>query len=566
MDMLRRLAWPDAARLVWFGLVALLGLLVVFPLAEVVLISLQHTNARPPGLTLDSYALAFGRARYLQGVWNSALLGVGVATLCMVLTVPMAWAVARTDMPCKPLVRAMVMLTFITPPFLGATSWVLLAAPNAGWLNRLYVAASGAAAGPLNIYSLAGLVFVIAIYSIPYSFVFTSAALELVSSEMEDAANILGAGRITTTLRITLPLVAPALLGAWIITYLEAISIIGSSVIIGLPAHINLVPLQLLEFFGFPLRVEAVAAYAMPLLLVTAGLFLLQQRILRRRSYVALTGKGGERRPIELGKTRWLALGWSLLVTGLTVVLPYLVLFQAAFAKAWARGFGLDNLTLGNFRMLLFEQATLQQSLVNTFTYAAAAASLAVALALTTAYLVARRLVPLGGVLSVLCLTPFAIPGIVLAIGFYAAYAPPPLSLAGTGTILVLAFTARFLPIAFANAAAAMRGINPEMEEAVHILGGGRIIALRGVVLPILKRNIVAVWLLVFIAASREVSSALFLYGPRTRTMSVMFFDLTEGAEFEQLAALGLIMAVTTMLFVAIGQRVAGRDFMLRRD
>jgi iron(III) transport system permease protein len=566
MHALRRLVRPDASQLVWFGLLALLGLLVVFPLAEVLLISLQHTNGSPPGLTLDSYALAFGKARYLQGFWNSALLGAGVATLCMGLTVPMAWAVARTNMPGKKLVRAMVMLTFITPPFLGATSWVLLAAPNAGWLNRLYVAATGATAGPLNIYSMTGLAFVIAIYSIPYSFVFTTAALELVSSEIEDAANILGAGRITTTLRITLPLVAPALLGAWIITYLEAVSIIGSSVIIGLPAHVNLVPLQLLEFFGFPLRVEAAAAYAMPLLLVTVGLFLLQQRVLHRRSYVALTGKGGERRPIELGRARWLALGWALLVTSLTVALPYLVLLQAAFAKAWARGFGLDNLTLGNFRLLLLEQTTLQQSIVNTFIYAAAAACLAVALALTTAYVVARRLVPAGGLLSVLCLTPFAIPGIVLAIGFYAAYAPPPLSLAGTGAILVLAFTTRFLPIAFANASAAMRGINPEMEEAVRILGGGRILALRGVVLPILKRNIVAVWLLVFIAASREVSSALFLYGPRTRTMSVMFFDLTEGADFEQLAALGLIMAVMTMLFVAIGQFVAGRDFMLRRE
>jgi iron(III) transport system permease protein len=553
-------------RLVWFALLALLALLVVYPLAEVLLISLQHVNATPPGLTFSSYAQAFGRVRYLQGFWNSTLLGAGVATLCLVLTVPMAWAVARTDMPCKRLVRAMVMLTFITPPFLGATSWVLLASPNAGWLNRLYVAATGSAAGPLNIYSLTGLVFVIAIYSIPYSFVFTTAALELVSSEMEDAANILGAGRLVTTLRITLPLVAPSLLGAWIITYLEAISIIGSTVIIGLPAHINLVPLQLLEFFGFPLRVEAAAAYAMPLLLVTIFLFLLQQWMLKRRSYVAQTGKGGERRPIELGHARWLALGWALLITSLTVVLPYLVLIQAAFAKAWSRGFGLNNLTLENFRTLLFEQATLQQSITNTFTYAATAASLAVALALATAYVVTRRLVPLGNVLSVLCLTPFAIPGIVLAIGFYAAYAPPPLSLAGTGTILVLAFTARFLPIAFANASAAMRGLNPEMEEAVHILGGGRLTALRGVVFPILKRNIVAVWLLVFIAASREVSSALFLYGPRTRTMSVMFFDLTEGAEFEQLAALGLIMAVTTMLFVAVGQTVSGRDFMLRRD
>src|SRR5208283_1885684 len=124
MHAWRRLAWPDVAQMVWFGLLALLGLLVVFPLAEVLLISLQHTNASPPGLTLASYALAFGRARYLQGIWNSALLGAAVATLCMALTVPMAWAVARTDMPCKPLVRAMVMLTFITPPFLGATSWV----------------------------------------------------------------------------------------------------------------------------------------------------------------------------------------------------------------------------------------------------------------------------------------------------------------------------------------------------------------------------------------------------------------------------------------------------------
>lgn len=560
--------WPrlDAVRLVWLALAAMLGLLVVFPIAEVLLTSLHTINATPPGLTFNSYALAFGRARYVQGFWNSALLGAGVATLCMVLTAPMAWAVARTDMPCKQLVRAMVMLTFITPPFLGATSWVLLASPNAGWLNRLFVTVFGTTSGPLNIYSLTGLVFVIAIYSIPYSFVFTTAALELVSSEMEDAANILGAGRIATTLRITLPLVSPALAGAWIITFLEAISIIGSSVIIGLPAHINLVPLQLLQFFGFPLRVEAAAAYAMPLLVVTVGLFLLQQRVLHRRSYVALTGKGGERRPIELGAGRWLALGWALFVTSLTVVLPYLVLIQAAFAKAWARGFGLDNLTLTNFRLLLFEQTTLLQSAINTFTYAATAACLAIALALATAYLVVRRLAPLGGLLSVLCLAPFAIPGIVLAIGFYAAYAPPPLSLAGTGALLVLAFTARFLPIAFANASAAMRGINPEMEDAVRILGGGRLLALRGVVLPILKRNIAAVWLLVFIAASREVSSALFLYSPNTRTMSVMFFDLTEGANFEQLAALGLIMAVTTMLIVAVGQHIAGRDFMLRRE
>ena len=124
----------------------------------------------------------------------------------------------------------------------------------------------------------------------------------------------------------------------------------------------------------------------------------------------------------------------------------------------------------------------------------------------------------------------------VLAIGFYASYAPPPLALAGTRRRSSCSrFVTRFLPIAYSNASAAMRGINPEMEEAVLILGGSRFLAIRRVVGPLLKRSLLGAWLLVFIPASREVSSALFLYGPNTRTMSVLFFDLTEGGNFEQL-------------------------------
>jgi iron(III) transport system permease protein len=560
-----RFAW-DPARALWLALAAILALLVILPLAQLLLISVQVPGQNGAGFTLTNYAQAFGRLRYLVGFKNSFILGASVATFCLLLAVPMAWAVARTNMPCKHLVRLMVLLTFITPPFLGATSWVLLASPNAGWLNRLFTWLTGAASGPLNIYSFSGLVFVIGIYSIPYSFVFATAALELVSSEMEEAATILGAGRWKTTLKVTLPLIAPALIGAWIISFLEAISIVGSAVIVALPARINLVPLQLWQFFGYPLQVEVAAAYSMPLLLLTVVMFLLQQRLLNRKGYVSLTGKGGARQPIDLGRARWLLLGFCLFVVTLAVVLPYLVLGQAAFSTAWARGFSQSNLTLDNFRQLLIRQTLLKQSIINTFTYSAAAATIAGGLALTTGYLIERRLVPLRGLLSTLCLAPFVIPGLVLAIGFYAAYAPPPLLLGGTAAILILAFTTRFLPIAFTNATAAIRGLNPEMEDAVRILGGGRFTVLGRVVAPILKRNIAAVWLLVFIASSREVSSALFLYGPATRTMSVMFFDLTEGAQFEQLAALGLIMAVTTMIFVAIGQAIAGRDFLLRRE
>ena len=554
----------DPTKLIWFGIAAILILLVVNPLFRLLLTSFedQATGA----FTIANYIDAFSRVRYLVGFRNSILLGICVACLCLVFAVPMAWAVSRTDMPGKQLIRALVLATFITPPFLGATCWILLAGPNAGWLNRVFMTVFGTDTGFIDIYTFTGLVFVLAIYSFPYTFVFVTAALDLVSSEMEDAANILGANQIATTFLVTLPLVTPAILGAWIVTFLEAIAIIGSSVVIALPAQINLVTLQLWQFFGFPLKIEVAAAYAMPLLLITAGLFWIQHRILRRKGYVALTGKGGERRPIRLGIWRFAFLGYSLFVLTLSVVLPYLVLVHAAFAKAWARAPSLDNFTFGNIEYLLFENAIAKQSILNTFTYSTATATITIVLALMVAYIVGRRLVPYGNVLSLLCFAPFVIPGIVLAIGFYSAYAPPPFALAGTASILIIAFITRFLPIAYANASAAIRGINPEMEDAVRILGGGRLLAIRRVVAPLLKRNLAGAWLLVFIPTTREVSSALFLYGPNTKTMSVLFFDLTEGGNFERLAALGLILLVTTMTFVIVGLRLVGPDFMLRRS
>jgi iron(III) transport system permease protein len=303
----------------------------------------------------------------------------------------------------------------------------------------------------------------------------------------------------------------------------------------------------------------------MPLLLITVFMFWLQSKIIGRKGYASVTGKGGERRMLRLGPWRWVMLGYSLFVCLLAVILPMSVLLQAAFAKAWGRGFSLDNLTLRNFHYLFFEQTQAQQAIVNTFVYSAATAFLAIALSLAIAYVVSRKLVPWSNVLTFLCMAPFVIPGIVLAIGFYAAYAPPPLALYGTGTILVLAFVTRFLPIAYTSSAAGMRSVNPEMEEAVRILGGGRLLAIRKVLAPLLKKNLAGAWILVFIPATRELSSAIFLVGPNTRVIAVMLFDLSEEGNFEVLSALGTILLVVSIVIAAVGYKIIGRDFMLRR-
>ena len=558
----RRFRLADPSMILWIAMIAVLVFLIASPMVRLVVSSFQEPETGR--LTLHNYAEAYGRARHLQALWNTLEFGAGVALLACLFGVPLAWAISRTDMPAKNFIRLMVFGAFIIPPYLGAIGWILLAGPNAGWLNKVWIALTGAEHGIFNVYSMTGLIVVVAVTSFPYVFVFTSGALDLVSSEMEDAANILGAGTLRTTFRVTLPLVLPAIVGGLIISFLEAIALFGAPALIALPARFQVVSTQLWQFFEYPVRVEEAAAYAMPLLLITIFMFWLQRSVLGRRGYTTVSGKGGERRIIRLGPWRFVMLGYALFVCALAVFLPMLVLTQAAFAKAWGRGFSLDNLSLQNFRYLLFEQTQAQQAIVNTFVYSGITAFAAIGLSLAIAYVVTRKLVPWSNVLAFLCMAPFVIPGIVLAIGFYAAYAPPPLALYGTGTILVLAYTTRFLPIAYTSSAAGMRSVNPEMEEAVRILGGGRLTAIRRVLAPLLKRNLAGAWILVFIPAARELSSAIFLVGPNTRVISVMLFDLSEEGNFEVLSALGMILLVVTLVIAAIGFKAIGRDFMVR--
>src|SRR5713101_6521635 len=455
LPLLRRF---EPAMLLWLALIALLLFLVVTPLFILVRQSFEVPEGA--GYTLANYVAAFGDRLHLRALGNSLVLGAGVAGVAAIFAVPMAWAVARTDMPGKNLTRLLVLGAFVTPPYLGAIGWILLAGPNAGWLNKLWMAATGAKAGIVNIFTFPGLILAVAAYSYPYIFVFTSAALALVSS---------------------------AILGGIIITFLEAIALFGTPAIIGLPAHINVVTTQLWQFFEFPVQAEVAAAYAMPLLAITALLFWVQRKSLGRKGYVSLTGKGGERRLIQLGAWRWALLGYTLIVGGISVLLPFAVLLQAAFSRAWGRGMSLANLTLRNFDYVLFVHNTAGRSIVHSFVYAAATASLAILMALAIAYVVSRRLVPMARALAFLCVAPFVIPGIVLAIGFYSAYAAPPVALYGTAALIILAFTTRFLPIAYTSCEAAMRSLNPEMEDAARMVGGGRFIALSRIVVPLLR-------------------------------------------------------------------------------
>jgi len=551
----------DLTMLVWLLLAAVLGILVALPIAKLLLVSFRTHGG---GFTLANYLTAYGRARYVEALTNSLELATAVVGYSLLFALPLAWAVSRTDMPGKWLVWLTVLGAFILPPYLAAVGWILLAGPNAGFLNVVWRWLTGLHDPLVNVYTFNGLALVIALQSFPLIFIFVKAALDLISSEMEDAANILGAGLWTTMRKVTLPLAWPSVVGSAILVFLEAVALFGPPAIIGIPARINVAATQLWQFFEFPVRVEVAAAFSMPLLLITLALITAQRRMQGRRGYVSQTGKGGARRPIELGPWRWLLFAYCAFVGLIAVAMPMVVLLEASFAKAWGRGLSASNFTLANYVFLIFQHETAMNSIWHTLWYSAAAASLAVLIAVLVAYGAHRRVVPFAGALGYLAMAPFVIPGIIMAIGFYAVFAAPPLSLYGTATILILAFTSRFLPIAYTSANAAMGSLHPELEEAARILGCGRLTTIRRITAPLLGRSLLGGWLIVFIVATRELSAAIFLVGPNTRTMAVLLYDLSEAGNFEVLAALGGILLAITFALVAIGMRLAGRDFMLR--
>lgn len=382
---------------------------------------------------------------------------------------------------------------------------------------------------------------------------------------MEEAAAILGAGAARTTLGVTLPLAAPSITGAMLLVFLEALGLYGTPALLAIPAGFNVVTTQLAAFFENPVRLEVASAYSMPLIGITVLLLWLQRRLLRRRSYVTITGKGGTREPLRLGPWRWLLFAFGVAVAAVTVALPLAVLLLTAFSRAWAVPMSRANFTLGNLRDALFTQETVRMGLGHTIGYALLTATACTVLGFGVGYITQRRLLPWPALWSGITLAPFAVPGVVLAICFYAAYAGPPFALYGLGTLVVVAFTTRFVPISFTNAGAAVGRLNPELEEAVRIAGGSRAQAIGRVVLPLLRKPVFGSWLLVFIIATRELSTAIFLSGPQSRVVSVLTLELSEQGQYESLAAISVLLLTVTGIVALAGTLVLGHDFLERR-
>jgi iron(III) transport system permease protein len=208
----------------------------------------------------------------------------------------------------------------------------------------------------------------------------------------------------------------------------------------------------------------------------------------------------------------------------------------------------------------LIENGETRAAILHSFSYSTAAATIALAVAVVIAFAVTRKLVPAGGVLAFICMAPFVVPGIILAIGFFAAFSHRPLLLYGTAWILILAYATRFLPIAYANVTSALLTLSVDLENAARTLGAGRLRSLFTVTIPLLRGAMLSGWLLAFIPALRELSCAIFLFTPRTAVMSTVIFDFSDAGNFEAVATMGILIMAITLILVGATYRLFGRS------
>src|SRR3954466_1694350 len=531
--------------------------LIVLPLSWLMLYAFTD-KARHP--TLQNFVTLFTDPDFIDPLLTTAIIATSSAAICCVVAAPISWLVSRTDMPGRQFIRALVTASFVTPPFLGAVAWELLAAPNSGLLNQLYryVTRAESDAVLFNIYSLTGIIFVISCYTFPFVFVLVANALDDMPGELGGASAILGGKAWTTARRITIPLALPALVAGALIAFLQAMNLFGSPAILALPAGFHTMTTKIWSLFQYPPKLELAAAAAVPLLLLTIVLLQAQKFILGRRGYSVVGGKYGAPRRVELRQWRWAALAFCLLVLLNPVFLPYFALLNATFSPNATTLVTPATLTLHNIVFVFTELSSTQLALKNTVILGASTATIGTVLALVVAYVTTRRVIASHRILGFLATAPVAVPGIVLGVGLFLSYTRPPFVLYGTLWILLLAFLTITLPSAYQQLQAAFAPIHPELEDASRILGATRLQSLRQITAPLLRTGVIATWCFIFIGVMRELSAAIVLFTSQTKVLSVLIYDLNESGDLAAISVLGIAMLIITFAVVLAVNRIPG--------
>jgi iron(III) transport system permease protein len=495
-------------------------------------------------------------------IWHSLVFAAGAAVFGTAAGALLAWLVERTNMPGRRLFFAAALVPLIVPGSLSTFGWVLLLSPRIGLINVAIQHLTGLKNGPLNVYSMPGMIFVEGLHLSSLAFLLISAALRSMDASLEEAASAGGARVLEVARRITLPLLMPALASTLLLGFVRAIEGFEVPAMIGLPGRQYVLASQIyLALSTFPIDQGAVGTYSTLLFVVGAlGVLLYLRTFTRGRGFTTVTGKGFRPRVIDLRGWRLLALAVGIVYILVMFALPVLIMVWSSLLPFYAAPSleALHRVSLKNYTALFHNSLVIQASR-NSLIVGVAAATVVVIITAVSAWITVRTRIKGRQLLDVAAFLPIAIPGLVLGVAMVDLYASAPIKIYGTVGVLIITFAIRFMPYGMRANSASIMQIHPELEEAAAVTGANWYQSFTRVLLPLLRPGLFAAWVYVFIVSMRELSSAIILSGPRNIPLAVLIYDLYTNGEYTVLSALGVVMVVVLTLLVWLFQRLGGK-------
>jgi iron(III) transport system permease protein len=547
------------------GLVVLF--LVLYPLGMLLYGSLRSVMPGAEGpIHFRNFIEAFTDASVLKALRNTFLISTFVMVFSFLIAVPIVWIVTRTNTPGAKILETLNLIPFLLSPFINGIAWTTLANPKTGLINVWLTAWFGFPEGTFDIYTPAGIVLCLTIYYVPYVYLFLVGAFKTMDPSLEESARTCGAGILKTITRVTLPLALPSILAACFIVFVHCAGMFSVPGLLGLPRGYYVLTSKIYGYMAtYPLNYNMSATMASVLLVISCLGVFVQKRIMGRRSYVTVTGKGYRPNIIDLGRWKYAALAANLAYLVVSAILPYAALVLVAFSKYWTGKIVPGLFTLENFRYVLYETPLTITAIKNSLLLAVFAGAVCLFLGLIISYLTLRTRIVLRGFLDFIATLPVAIPGMVIAVGLLWAWimVPPdvtvsilgwtltiPIPIYGTIYILAIGYITRYIPYGLRTVSANLISIGTDLEESARVCGASWFQMMRYVLLRLLRPGLAAGWIFIFIYFVRELDVSILLWNEKSVVIPVSIWFLMQDGTYGTMCAMAIVE--TVIIFAGI--------------
>lgn len=552
---------PPLAALLRWTVIAVLIVAVALPLGFILfqsLLSAPFFDANA-AISLDAFRFIFSDSDFWQALRNSFYIAGGMLFISIPLGGILAFLMVRTDIPGKRWLEPLLLSPVFVSPMVLAFGYVVAVGP-VGFYSIWFKDLLGLEAAPWNVYSMFAITLIVGLTHVPHVYLYSSAALRNLGSDVEEAARVSGARPLRVARDVSLPMTMPALLFAGVLVFFLGFEVFGLPLVLGDPeGHLVLATYlyKLTNKLGVP-SYHLMAAVAMCIVAVTFPLVLLQRRLLRSANrFVTVKGKATRTTVLPLGVWRWVSLAIVAAWLALTVVVPLSGIVLRAFVTNWGEGVPLvEALTLANF-IELFEQDNLVRAIVNTLGIGVIGGALSIGFYSLVAFAGHRRHDWATSVLDYLVLLPRAVPGLLAGLAFLwiFLFVPGLRELKSSMWSIWIAYTVVWLAYGMRLIQSALLQVGPELEEAGRSVGATRSRVSLDITLPLVRFGLMAAWLLIFMIFEREYSTAVYLLSPGTEVIGALLVSLWAAGAVDQVAALSVI----NIALIGLGLGVALR-------